>query len=188
MLLVSLLLLSYHESCVQSKYITSQTGEVSKVFVHKDTGRADVTFKFKEDAKRAIQRYDRVTLDGRPMRVSMKDAGSASSTERASGSGPFSRDHAFGAARQSDPIPARKEINQPTTFSVTLAGLDNLKKKDNNVSKKPKAKANKPKAVATSDKKQNRREKPAPMDASSLDNDMDSYFAARSNKSTTEDA
>jgi len=69
--------LNYNISAGDVRELAATVGEVSRVHVHKDSGRADVTFKYKEDAKRAIQRYDRVTLDNRPMRLVMKGAAAA---------------------------------------------------------------------------------------------------------------
>jgi hypothetical protein len=69
--------LNYNISAGDVRELAATVGEVSRVHVHTDSGRADVTFKYKEDAKRAIQRYDRVTLDGRPMRLAIKGAAAA---------------------------------------------------------------------------------------------------------------
>ena len=159
--------------------MAATVGEVSRVYVHKDAGRADVTFKYREDAKRAIQRYDRVTLDGRPMRVAMKDAGAAGAGVAPSGrGGPFSRDPAFTAARSSAPVPQTAK-DTGTVFSVTMKGLSSSNTKAENGGDKKKVKSKL--ARTKNGSKDASREKSAstPVDAMTLDNDMDSYFAAR---------
>jgi hypothetical protein len=124
---------------------------------------------------KCVKRYNRVTLDGRPMRVAMKDdhkkdassTGSLKSNPFGRGGGsPRDRDPTWGAAR--DHAPSRG----PTTFSVTMTGVE--------PSKKAVPKQEKKKLKAKVNKKTTEKKPAAPaVSGADLDADMDSYFANR---------
>lgn len=96
--------------------------------------------------------------------------------------GPFSRDHTFTASRSSAPEPKARGRDTGTVFSVTMgkgafaAGKANAGKGGDSKSNRGKKIKAKP---AREKKERVPKEKSVPVDASALDNDMDSYFAAR---------
>jgi len=193
---ISISNLNFSVSAGDVRELCATVGEVSRVFIHKDSGKADVTFKYKDDARRAIQRYDRVTLDNRPMRLAMKGAAAAAATPAQSArGGPFSRDHTFSNARSgtAQPDQSRRSNNSGTVFSVTMSGLGKGGKNTGNDSGNGRGSGSgskkEVKVQAPREKKEQKerapkvpREKTPPVDSMALDNDMDSYFAARASK------
>jgi len=132
-------------------------------------GKADVMFFNRLDAVTAVKKFNGLTLDNRPMVVTLKE--SAIPKGRRDGASSkallFGGGGSFGGGRGG------------TSFSVTMGSAAPKQKKPkkvvvlNEAAKKKKKKAAQPK----------KKEEPKPkVDGASLDMDMDAYFANRAPK------
>ena len=182
--------LNYNISAGDVRELCATVGETGKIFVHPNSGRADVWFLRKEDAIRCAKRYNRVTLDSRPMRVVLKEDGKSGSSS-ASGASSARQPHG-GGARDRDPTwgndrggGARETgfgggvRGGGTTFSVTMSSAAPAfgREKKTSVPKQKKLLKAKPVRAAAAPKPKPAKES-APSGAD-LDADMDSYFASR---------
>ena len=186
--------LNFNISAGDVRELCATVGETGKIFVHPNSGRADVWFLRKEDAIRCAKRYNRVTLDSRPMRVMLKDdaqksgssdsrGGSTSSARQPRGGGARDRDQTWGSDRGGgarDTGSSGRE--RGTTFSVTMSGSDAAPRREKKApvpkqqKKKPLLKAKPAKKAAAAKPRPAKEATPSGAD---LDADMDSYFAAR---------
>ena len=188
--------LNFNISAGDVRELCATVGETGKIFVHPNSGRADVWFLRKEDAIRCAKRYNRVTLDSRPMRVMLKDdvqksgssdgrGGSTSSARQPRGGGARDRDQTWGSDRGGGVRETGSGgRDRGTTFSVTMSGMSGShaaprKEKKAPVpkqQKKPLLKAKPAKKAAAAKPKSAKEDAPSGAD---LDADMDSYFASR---------
>lgn len=141
-----------------------------KIFMKSNSGTADVMFDLKYDAIQAVKRFNNLTLDGRPMKVFLKDSntsGAIPAVSQGRAAGPFGGRDLFGTRNT-------RQVN--TSFQVNLGGVPAPKAKKQVAGKEKKVK------VVKEKKEKPKKEKAAPATGEQLDADMDSYFANRAKK------
>ena len=135
-------------------------------------GKADIMFFNKLDAITAVKKFNGLTLDGRPMQVSIKDP----ATSKRNPDVATSKALLFGSSSR-----MRGGDTSGPSFSVTLGGANKQPKKQKTIVVKqaPKKKDKKPKAGKTT------LEALKPKSADDLNMEMDSYFANRPSKAAS---
>lgn len=147
-----------------------------RIFMKNNSGSADVMFDQKYDAIQAVKRFNNLTLDGRPMKVVLKES---QSNQGQAGAPALNQSRNAGRMGGRELFGTRTTRNTaPATFSVNMGGLPKQAKK---VQKEKQVKEVKVKVVREK-KEKVVREKATPADPAQLDADMDSYFAARAKK------
>lgn len=147
-----------------------------RIFMKPNAGNADVMFDQKYDAIQAVKRFNNLTLDGRPMKVFLKDSNQgqagAPALNQSRNAGRMGGREMFGTRQV-------RGQNSSATFSVNMSGVVAPKAKK---VVKDKVKVVKERAERKEKPKREKRENAAPADPAQLDADMDSYFADRAKK------
>lgn len=146
----------------ENKYI----GPFEAISVPKGKGYATVTFERKSDAIRAIKTFDGVTLDGRPMRVTLSGPKEKKSPQDTA---LLSRALLFGGATGS------------VKSKASTSTKSNKGKKEKDTKKAP-AKKEKKDVKKKEKKPAAKKEEKKPVKSEDLDADMDSYFASKAAK------
>ena len=147
------------------------TGPCGKVIMDVK-GKADVMFFNRLDAITAVKKFNGLTLDGRPMQVTMKE----STVSKRPQDPTTSKALLFGSQMGS----RGGGRNSATSFTVTLGGSNKQQKKPKTtvvVKQAPKKKAPK--------KEKPKKEAPKPKSSDDLNMEMDSYFANRPTKAAS---
>lgn len=169
--------------------LCSTIGLTEKIAVPRSKGFANVVFSRRTDALKAVKKFDGLTLDGRPMHVTVKDSDSNSTTSRKIGSldTAISKALLFGGAlagqgrktlSTSISESSKKSKNSVKSTKSTQSSKSVLVKSSKKVNgdKKGSAKDTKKKIEK---KTKPKKEVQPEAKAEDLDADMDSYFKAK---------
>jgi len=169
--------------------LCSTIGLTEKIAVPRSKGFANVVFSRRTDALKAVKKFDGLTLDGRPMHVTVKDSDSNSATSRKIGSldTAISKALLFGGALAGQ---GRKTLSTSISESSKKSKNSVKSTKSTQSSKsapvKSSKKVNGDKKGSAKDTKKKNEKKTKPKKevkpeakAEDLDADMDSYFKAK---------